>query len=72
MPELGLEVFDRCLRICQQPLSALLFSRQCSNRLPGRIQRISFGIRLILAAMHDLDLYLAIAHELAPAMEMIG
>jgi len=40
--------------------------------LPGRIQRIPFAIRLMLAAMHDLNLYLAIAHELAPAMEMIG
>jgi hypothetical protein len=40
--------------------------------LPGRIQRIPFAIRLMLAAMHDLNLYLATAHELAPAMEMIG
>ena len=48
------------------------YDQAIANRLPGRIQLIPFAIRLMLAAMHDLNLYLAIAHELAPAMEMIG
>jgi hypothetical protein len=72
MPKLGLQISDRCLRIRQQSFSTFFGRRQRTNALPSGIERISFGIRLMLAAMHDLNLYLAIAHELAPAMEMIG